>query len=191
MSEVSDPATSHDAGAHAHSSPPPKPSTSLLNFPKDATLQLYTKPTDGSVEPWVGGILHVSELVPGDGDHLLVCFASMTPSDWDAICHGLSVGDQLGLKPLLVATLDKTQIGCGLWKAKGLAGLHGLTNTPNRPTIFSPSLTLMRLLKIDRGTRTRNALVLIRNGHVVAKWVSGGDGGDKPHDWTTILSMVS
>lgn len=188
MSESFSPTTSSDTGTRVHSFPPFKPGTSLLDFSPNATFRVWRKPPTG-VEPQDGGSLHVSELIPGYGDHVLVCFATMATDDWDMIRRELETGDKLGLSPLLVGTVDRAHIASGLWGAGMFAGRHGLTKERERRTIFSPNQTLMRLLRIDRGSRTRNALVLIRNGRVVAEWFSGGDG-DKPHDWTTILAMV-
>ena len=189
MSEVSLPASSSDTGTH----PPPLPAAesrlSLLDFPPAATLRILRKPLTG-MDPVDGGQVHISELIPGDGDHVLVVFATMATDDWNALTTELSIGDQLGLKPLLVGAMDRTHIGCGLWGVNFLAGNHGLTSEPQHPTVFTPSPTLMKILGIDRGVRTRNALVLIRNGHVIATWVSGGDG-DRPHDWTTILALIN
>lgn len=195
MSEVSAPVTFHDAGAFAHPSKPSRSGTSLLDFPSDATFQIWRKPPTG-VEPKDGGSLHVSELIHGDGNHVLVCFATMATDDWDAIKRALTTGNQLNLHPLLVGAIDRTHIACGLWGAGQLAGLHGLTNAPTHPTVFVPSLTLMCLLGIakEQGrAHTRNALILIRNGLVAAEWISGGyngSDGDRSHDWTTILALV-
>ncbi len=189
MSETSAP-LAPDTGAHPHS-PPPSPGTSLLNFPPDATFQIYRKPNGkDAVEPVDGGSLHVSEFINSDGNHVLVCFATMAPDDWGLMREHLRIGKDLGINPIVVGSVDRAHIASGLWGADSLAGNHGLTKEPGRPTVFVPSATLMRILKIERGTRARNALILVRNGCVVAEWISGGDG-DQPHDWTTILSMVS
>lgn len=194
MSEDLDPAADAHTNPSATEPAPNQKSptgTHLRDFPRDATFRVWRKPKGkDAVLPLDGGEVHIGELIPGHGDHVLICFGNMLPSGWEVICRGLENGKRLELKPLLVAALDKEQVGCGLWGAKELAGLHGITNTPTHPMVFSPSKTLMRLLKIDRGTRTRNALVLIRNGHICAEWISSGDG-DKPHDWTKIQAMVS
>lgn len=193
MSEVSVPVPSSDAGALAHSPPPSPSSTSLLDFPPEATLRIWRKPLTGA-EAIDEGEIHISELIPGDGDHVLVCFTTMATDDWEKIKRELGVGQQLDLNPLLVGAVDTTHIASGLWGAGAFAGLHGLTKEPKRGTVFVPSPMLMRLLKIeraDRSSRGRNALFLIRNGHICAEWISGGDDGNRPHDWTTILSVVN
>lgn len=183
--------SANDTGTAQPASQTSDSSTNLLDFPSDATFRIWRKPTDG-VEPIDGGIFHIGELINGDGDHILVCMASMASDDWKAIRLALTIGDQLELNPLLVASLDRTQIGSGLWTAMHLAGLHGLTKQPTHPTVFSPSRTLMHLLGIGASglERTRNALVLIRNGHVVTKWVSAEMDGNEGHDWSLILSMI-
>lgn len=167
---------------------PSEDETAIIDFPADATFQILRKPPTG-MEPVDGGQVHISELVSGDGDYILVCFESMVPSAWASAREHLRVGANLG-QVLLVAAIDSTHAMSALYGIGDSAGLHGLTNQPTRQTVFVPSTTLMKLLGIDRSpTRTRNALVHIRQGCVVASWVSKGDG-DKPHDWTNILASI-
>lgn len=178
----------------AHTDPPtipPSRGAPLIDFSSDAMFRIWRKPTDG-VLPVNGGDLHISELITSDGEHVLVCMASMATDDWQAIRLALVIGEQLRLRPMLVAALDREQIASGLWGASSLAGEHGLTCEPTRPTVFSPSRTLMLCLGIGTNglERTRNALVLIRNGHVVTKWVSAEMDGNEGHDWSGILSMI-
>ena len=186
MSEALLPASTPSGGLHPAQ---PPAATSLVDFPQKATFHLWCKPRTG-VTPVDGGTVHVSELIPGDGDVLLVCFASMATDEWEIIKREVDTGTQLGLRLLVVGNQNETHISSALYGASEACSRHGLTKEPKHSTVFTPSLVLMRLVGIDRGERVRNALILIRDGHVVAKWISGGDG-DRPHDWTSILSMVS
>lgn len=186
MSEVLLPAATSSSGSSYTA--PTSQTTRLIDFPATASFHLWRKPPTG-ITPVDGGELHVSELIPGDGDFLLVCFASMATDEWETMKRELDLGERLGLCPLLVGSQDQTHIASALWGAGESCARHGLTQEPKRGTVFIPSLTLMRLLQVDRKERIRNALILIRGGHVVAKWISEGDG-DRPHNWTNILSLV-
>lgn len=162
--------------------------TSLFEFPSDATFQIFRAPSTG-VDPKDGETVHVSELIPNEGDYVLVSFAAMATDDWSAIRLELEIGDNLELNLLLVGAVERVHIASGLYAAGRLAGLHNVTNKPTHKTVFVPSRTLMRALGIDHGNRSRNALVLIRDGHVHATWVSSGEG-DMSHNWSSILSNL-
>ncbi len=171
--------------ALAPSGPSKGHSTSLIEWPEDATFQIHRKPV-GGVTPVNGGTLHVGELLPGDGTYLLVCVEDL--ADYGAIGQVLRHGERLGVPVVMVGGGATDFIGSVLYSCGILTGLHGLTREPTRCTVFSPSATLSRLLRINPpnlSSRTKNALILIQDGRVRASWVSGGEGQD-PHNWTEI-----
>ncbi|GEM_PF-5792440 len=185
------PAPPLQAARPAFPAPLVRENVHLDDLPPDATFQLWHKSGDRTAIPLQGDTLNVSKVIPQAGDCLLVCFASTEPSKWEQMKRELAVGADLELRTLMIGTGSQSEIGSALWGANGLAGRHGLVGD-DRPTLFKPSsslLTVWRIAHHDRSTRVCNALVLLRNGRLLATWVSGDDG-TKPHDWSNILSVV-
>lgn len=180
MSEASAPATFPEASTLSHSPPPPKLSTNLLDFPPNASFQIYRKPKSG-ITPVQDSDAHVSEVISGDDTIVLICFASTATDDWSAIKREIAMAQAIGLTPLIVAAVDIDQIASALYGAVS--------------TLFVPNLMLRKILGINRNAQgTHNALILIRNGQVAMTW-RANDGYDidrqiKPYDWTGILGQI-
>jgi len=182
---IADEDTSPEVASHPH---PEYTLTPLTSFPEDATVRIWRQ-LPGRVTAEKGEEVHVGELFPTTGDYLLISFADQSPSNWEELKRELAVGRELGLATLLIGGGSRDLLSSALHGCGHLAGLHGLTDKRQRRTIFVPSHTLNRLLGITREGQMRNALVLIRNGHVHYVWRSDGHG-EAPHNWTTILSMI-
>ncbi len=174
-------------------------STALSAFPQDVTFTPWEK-VGRKFIPVRKPAVHISQLIGPRETVILASFADVMGVCQKQMRTTLSRGKELGLPTLMVVgTGTENFLSAALTWAQGRAIFHDRREHMNREVIFVPSDTTRRLLGIGREgmVKTRNALVLIRDHHIVARWVdsyagSADSGMVKPtdHDWNNILQVL-
>ncbi len=170
----------------------PELSPLLTSMPPDATLGIWLKP-HGSVIPKRVSVEHVSDVLAQGETVLLVSFSDVTGDIWPQMREVLDHGKALEIPVLtLIGSEEKNFLSSAIFGARGRTAAHRRAEVQAREVVFSPSGTLAQLLGIQRKgmIRTHNALILVHDHKVVARWVDplAGDPDAKGsmHEWEGI-----